>query len=51
MNKMKTIKFLNQGNSEKVVADAGKCWKLENGHIAKKKNEGLTWIFVEDDES
>lgn len=51
LNKTKNIKFLDQGNVEKVVTDVGKCWKLENGRIAKKKNEGMPWIFVEDDES
>jgi hypothetical protein len=36
MNKMKTIKFLNQGNSEKVVADAGN-WKM--GVLPKRKTK------------
>jgi hypothetical protein len=44
----KYLKFLAHGTIIcRVIGDEGKCWRLDNGRIAKKKTEGTAWIWTE----
>jgi hypothetical protein len=44
---VKHIKFLAQGHVCQVIADEEKCWRLDNGRVAKKKTEGKVWVWVD----
>ena len=39
----KYIQFIERGNIVGVVSEEAKCWRLDDGRIAKKKTEGTVW--------
>lgn len=47
MKKDRFIRFLEDGNIWRVIADEGGCWRLDNGRIAKKRTDGRVWEWVD----
>ena len=43
----KYLKFHGQDPKWRVIAEERNCWRLENGRIAKKKTQGITWDWIE----
>ena len=41
------LQFLDASNVCRVIAEEPKCWRLDNGRVAKKKTQDIKWKWVE----